>query len=137
MATKSSINRVRVLQKKAPRAVAKAKYNANTKIICKSLKVLLIDDLIDLKLAKISFKYSNRSLPEPVHKLFQSNAFSHNYNTRFRNHPRIEKHKTAIFNKSFLCKAPSIWVGLPLTVKNKDKKSAFIHSFKNNKLSKY
>ncbi len=91
MASKTSLNRVRVLQKKALRAVMKASYNANTKNICKSVKILMIDDIIDLELAKISYRYSNKSLPAPVQGLFQSNDFSHTYNTRARNHPRIEK----------------------------------------------
>ncbi len=107
------------------------------KNICKSLKILMIDDIIDLELAKISYRYSNKLLPGPVQDLFQSNDFSHTYNTRARNHPRIEKHKSAVFNKSFLCRAPALWTSLPTNIRTKNKKPAFSLSYKNFKLTTY
>ncbi len=137
MAAKTSLKRIRTLQNKALRAVVNAKYNASIKPILKRLKILSIDDQLELELSKISFKYSHQTLPDPVSNLFRPNAHTHTYRTRARNHPRIENHKTSTFNKSFLCRSPSIWAGLPYNVKNKTKKSTFIDAFKVMKISEY
>ena len=97
----------------------------------------MVEDLIELELVKISHRFCHNSLPEPVAYLFQHNAFTHLYNTRSRNNPRIEKHKTAVFNKSFLCKSPSLWANLPYNMKNMNKKNLFSNSFKTSRLSHY
>ncbi len=57
LVTKSNLNRVKVLQKKALRTIDHAKYNANSSNLSKKTKILLIDDLIELELAKISHRY--------------------------------------------------------------------------------
>ena len=106
LVTKSNLNRVRVLQKKSLRTIDHAKYNACTSNLCKKTEILLIDDLIELELAKISYRYVNKSLPNPVQNLFQANDYNHNYLTRARHNPRIQQHNSSMFNKSFLCKAP-------------------------------
>ncbi len=100
MASKMSIKRIKTLQNKALRIITKANYNASTKPLAKKLDILLFDELVDLELSKISYRYTNRSLPKPVRELFQDNSFTHRYNTRARNHPRIEKHKSASFYKN-------------------------------------
>ncbi len=137
MASKSNLKRVRILQNKALRAVAKAKFNANATRLCKNLNLLNVDDLIELELTKISYRYIQKELPSPVANLFLSNAFNHRYQTRFRNNPRIEKHKTAVFNKSFLCKAPSIWASLPPNIKINNKLNTLKRNFKKFKIEGY
>ncbi len=137
LVTKSSLNRVKVLQKKALRTINHAKYNANTANLCKKTKIILIDDLIELELAKISYRYVNKILPKPVENLFQANAYNHDYQTRARHNPRILRHKSSIFNKSFLIGAPSVWSKLGRDIQNKSKISSFNETFKKLKILTY
>ena len=137
LVVKSNLNRIRVLQKKALRTINHAKYNARTYDLCKRSEILLIDELIDLELTKISHRYIHNSLPKPVENLFQANDYHHNYHTRYRNNPRIQHHSSSIFNKSFLRKAPSLWGNLGQDLKNKPKISSFSVAFKNSKIKGY
>ena len=90
LASKSSLKRIRILQKKALRTIDHAKYNACTADLCKKLDILLIDDIIDLELTKISFKYVKNTLPKPVKNLFRANDYNHEYMTRHRQNPTIQ-----------------------------------------------
>ena len=137
LVSKSNLNRVRVLQKKAIRTINHAKYNACTSQLCKKSEILLVDDLIDLELAKISYRYVKNSLPSPVKNLFQANDYNHNCLTRARNNPRIHHHNTSIFNKSFLCKAPSLWTNLRHELKSKINILAFSKAYKNQRIQRY
>ncbi len=128
---KSNLNRVRILQKKALRTIEHAKYNACTKELCKTTEILLIDDLIELELAKISYRYTHDTLPRPVGNLFQANDYNHHYMTRARHNPRIQPHSSSIYNKSFLRSAPSIWANLGHDIKNKTTISSFSKAYKN------
>ena len=137
LVTKCNLNRVRVLQKKALRTIDHAKYNASSTHVCKNTDTLLIDELIDLELSKISYRYVNNSLPNPVRNLFQANDYNHNYLTRARNNPRIERHRIKTFHDSFLCRAPSIWSKLGQEIKSKPKISAFNVAYKKFKIQNY
>ena len=134
---KSNLKRIRTIQKKALRTITHAKFNASTNAICKSLSILLVDELIEMELTNVSYRFVNKSLPKSVMQLFQANSYHHAYLTRQRDNPRIEKHKTAIFNKSFLCKAPSFWASLPQSNKTKNKKGVFKSCLKKHLLKKY
>ncbi len=103
-------------------------------IYVKKTKILLVHDLIELELAKISHRYVHNTLPKHVNDLFQANAYNHDYLTRARNNPRIHQHRSNIFNKSFLNRAPSIWSKLDRDIQNKTKISAFCKAFKALKL---
>ncbi len=135
--SKSALKRIRTLQKKALRTIDHAKYNACTVNLCKKLKILLIDEMIDLELTKISYKYVKDTLPKPVKSLFQANDYHHTYMTRNRQNPRIQKHSSNLFNKSFLCRAPSLWTSLGQDVKNKPKITSFNKAYKKSKLLRY
>ncbi len=134
---KSSLNRIKILQKKSLRTIIYAKYNVRTNYLCKKSVILLIDELLELELAKISHRYIHGTLSKPVENLFQANDYNHNYQTRSSNNPRIQRHTSAIFNKSFLRKAPSIWTNLGQGIKTKLKIPLFCTAFKNLKIQSY
>ncbi len=137
LASKSGLKRVRTLQKKALRTIDHAKYNAPSSDLCKKLKVLIVDDVIDQELTKISYRYVKDILPKPIKDLFQANDYHHTYLTRYRQNPRIQKHSTSTFNKSFLCRAPSLWASLGRDMKNKIKITSFNKAYKQFKLQRY
>ena len=92
MVKKSSLKRVGTQQKKAVRILNNAKYNSNTATIFKRLKILKLEDLIDLNLAKVAYSFKKDEIPSQVSLLFNANSFNHNYNTRSGNNPMIEHH---------------------------------------------
>ena len=116
---------------------AHAKFNESSLPLCKKLDILLIDDLIKLELAKISHRYVYNNIPNSARSLFLSNSYNHTYMTRFRNNPRIDRHHSSTYNKSFLVRAPSIWNILGRDTKNKTKISNFTSAFKKAKITRY
>jgi len=56
-------SRILKLQKRAIRNVAKAKYNAHTDPLFKSLKILKLDDIFKLTNMKLYHKFHNNNLP--------------------------------------------------------------------------
>ena len=65
--------------------------------------------MVELEMTKLGFQLAHKSVPTPIQLLFQTGGTHHQYNTRNRNNPIVPKHKTALFNNSFLCKAPIIY----------------------------
>ncbi len=133
----NTFNRLKVLQKKAVRVIAKACYNANSAPLFKKLQILRISDMIDLEVAKLSFRFVNNELPLPIRDLFTPNAFNHNYNTRARNEPRIARHRTSLFHKSFLIRSQTVWSALVTHVKRASKFNSFRNMFTKLRISKY
>ena len=128
---------MRILQKKALRTIEHAKYNACTLDLRKKTNILLIDELIELELAKISFRYTHDALPKPLENLLQANDYNHNYMTRARHNPRIQPHSTNIYFNSFLRRAPSIWTNLGQNIKTKPSLPTFCKAYKKSKLSNW
>lgn len=98
-----------VLQKKSIRAVCNKEYNAHTRPLFKKLKLLTLTDLVKLETLKFMYSFVHSNLPQPLLKLFQLNSEVHGYNTRNKNNPRVNFHSFALFGKSFLKTAPSLW----------------------------
>lgn len=136
MASRKNIKRLIVSQKKAIRVIGRAKYNAHCQPIFKKFQILNIDDLIELELAKFAYNLTKKELPPPLQAHFQTNEH-HDHNTRHKHYPQIAKHKSAMYNKSFLCKSPSIWESLPQTIRDGYTIHSFSRRFKKNRLSNY
>ncbi len=83
--------------------------------------------MIDLEVAKLSLRFVNNELPLPIRDLFTPNAFNHNYNTRARNEPRIARHRTRVFHKSFLIRSKTVWSALVTHVKRASKFISFMN----------
>jgi len=111
--------------------------NAPTIPILKKYNILKIDDCIDLEISKLAYKLSNKTLPSPILTLFNFGAEYHEYNTRNRNNPTVAKHKSAIFNKSFLCKCPTSWRILNDDTKNSKSIKSFTRKIKKEKFKLY
>ena len=133
----NTLNRLKVLQKKAVRIIYGASYNANTAPIFKKLDILRIDDMIDLEVAKLSFRFINKELPCPISTLFTPNSFNHTYNTRGRNYPRVSRHNTSIYHKSFLNRSPTIWSTLDASIRSIAKLNSFKNRFARLRISTY
>ena len=130
MCNKCMFKKVLQLQKKAIRTIEGASYNSPSTPLFKKWKILNLNELLELELGKIVFKYVNKLLPEPLANIFETNNMNHNYFTRYGNYPRIGKHSKLIYNKSFLCKGPSTWINLDESIRNSNNLKHFTHLFK-------
>ena len=137
MCTKAQSNRMTLSQKKAIRSVDNAQYNAHTGPLFKKFNILTFSDCISLELVKLIYQTSKRILPLPVLNLFERAGDYHQYNTRNRNNPIISSHNSTIFNKSFLCKGPSLWTSLSNDLKNSKSLHSFANRFRKNKTREY
>ena len=83
------------------------------------LQTLRLPELITLELATYRYKISNKLYPTNIHELAESNGGlkQHQYPTRFKNTPNIQKHGPKEFNNSHLCKGLAVYINLPDTLK--------------------
>ena len=104
-----SIDRLRILQKKAIRLVKNVNYNSHTQPIFKELSILNIDSIIDIELMKFMYKYDNNMLPVTLNNLLIRSNEIHNYETRNADVPLTVKTHFAPLSDSFLVAGPNIW----------------------------
>jgi len=137
MCSKADLNRVTVLQKKAIRVISNSKYNAPTDPLFRKFNILKINDTISLELCKLSYQVSKNKLPQPILNMFQTGSQNHQYNTRNRDNPTVPKHKSALYNQSFLCRAPILFSNLNDDTKNVRTLKSLTKKFKKTKISNY
>ena len=125
--------KLQVQQNKAVRSIFNVNRRSSIKQYFKKCNLLPIDDMIELSLAKISYRYINEILPKRISNLFD--APGHNHNTRHRNALQVPHHTLAIYNKSFLGRSPNVWLNLQENIKNSEKMCTFNKRFSKYKLS--
>ena len=125
------------MQKKAIRIIAGAKYNDHTEPLFKELKVVKLDDLLELKLAKYMYSYTKGSLPTPVMHMFITNADIHLHNTRNVNNPHIQSRRTKIAQKSLRHMGPIIWYKIPNDIRESRTIYLFTRKLKHNMVCGY
>ena len=135
MVKKPILKRIDIQQRKVLRILGNAKNCSSA--LFKNWKILKLEDLIELNLAKLAYQFQNNDLPLPVSSLFTANSFHHDYITRSRNYPMIQKHKSSLFNKSFLCKCPAALHGLSNDSANARNIKSFCNKFTTSKLATY
>jgi len=135
-ASVENINRLRIMQKKAIRLVKNAKYNDHTSPLCKELKILNIDDIIEIEHAKYMYKFNHNILPLELTKFLKRGNEIHGYATRQEN-PISVKRNFAPLDHSFLTKAPAVWKKISKNVKDSKSLNNFIAKTKKEMFEKY
>ena len=113
---KENLEKIRALQ------IANAKLINKHKSM-KDLKVLTIDQLLVLELCKISKRFLDHELPEPIMRNMNTNATrdslvkNHPYGTRYKHIPNVPKANTAHYQKSYLVKSWQELSKLPIYLK--------------------
>ena len=70
-------------------------------------------------------------MPKPILELFDTlGKKTHRYNTREKHLPNIKKHKSELYNKSFLCKCISYYNELSNTIKKTTNLYEFAREYK-------
>jgi len=93
--------------------------------------------MIELELAKFMYSYVGRLLPVPLLNFYQSNDQWHDYDTRGKRDASTPRHKTSIFNKSYLVKGPALWSKLTYEVKKSVSVASLVRKVKKGKLNDY
>jgi len=127
-ANKKHINKLRILQNKSVRKINKSKYNDSAAPIYASLNIPNIQTIYEVELSKLMYQHVHSTLPSPLQQLFTFNSHTYDYNTRHKNDPHITQRRTELVSKSFLHKAPQLWLSIPSNIKQ----SHTMESFKYN-----
>lgn len=128
--SQKNIKIVQKLQKKALRLICKKTYNAPTAQLFETTKILNIEKCILKQQHLFMYKYVNNKLPQNVKNLLTSNQNIHNYNTRQKCNPHIQKRKRQITLNCFLHQAPIKWQTLPNGLKNYKSQNTFLKHLK-------
>ena len=122
----SKLTRIVLFQKRAVRIIAKVGYRESTAEIFKELKLLRVDQIIELEISILMFKYNSGQAPHRLNQLFKPNHMVHSYETRNRNNCYIPCRSSRLGQYSLSFQGPKIWNSIDN--KTKDTKSVF--SFK-------
>ena len=131
----TDMNKLKVQQNNSIRIMFNLDRRTNLSTFYKKVKILRLQDQVQLSLLKVSYRYFIDRLPIRITNLF--NLQNHNYNTRNRNNLRVQHHTTSQYNKSYLGQAPGLWLHLPAQLKDKNSIRAFIKAVSKFKIINY
>ena len=111
-------NKLFLLQKRVIRIISGSKYNDHTTPIFKNLKILKLDDIYKVQIARIIFQFKQNTLPHPIQMLFRLNRNLHNKVTRQNDDLNVKKFRTTLATQSIIYTGPKIWNALPSNIKS-------------------
>ena len=113
-ATKTSLEKLRLAQKKAIRTICKANYRAHTAPLFKELKILPLDDLITFSRVKFMHSFHFKKLPLSFSEMWQLNS-ERNPGRALRNANDyfIPAHRIELVKRLPLISLPTAWNSAP------------------------
>ena len=93
-------------QRKAIRAITGAKYNESASQLSKTIGVLKLS----VSMLQYMYIFVNDDLPAPLLETFVCHRDVHTHATRHQNDPKPPKANSDLLARSFICKAPIIWM---------------------------
>ena len=121
-ASKTTLNPLDILQKRAVRIITHSKSKAHTTPLFHKLQILKLQDLYTLEIAKLMHRLHNNSLNicnlnRDTYKLLDN---THSYHTRRKQSKNyfIPRVKTTQSQNSLTYIGPKVWNEIPLNVKN-------------------
>ena len=135
--SKTQINTLLLLQKKALRICTLSNYLAHTTPIFKQLTTLKINDLHTYQSAIFMYKYTNNMLPISFRNFFNYNSSVHSYPTRHSADIHLNNPKTLIAHKSIRHHGPDIWNSLPDSHKSRTSLFSFKATIKKYIIEQY
>jgi hypothetical protein len=127
MLSASNKRKLVVQQNKAIRSIFGVHNRTTVQPYFKKGNLLSIDELVEISLASISYRYINDELPRRITNLYEIPV--HRYQTRQNNMLQVPLHTLSIYNRSFLARSPHIWLNLPDNVRNSNKLKIFKKRF--------
>ena len=133
--SKSMINIILLLQKKAVRICTRSGFRDHTEPLFARLKCLKVDDINLMQTALFMFRFNTNLLPMPLSHMFQPNSAVHSYSTRQALDIHLQNPRTALAHKSIRHRGPDVWNSLPQNVRCKQKLVSFKGAIKHILLS--
>ena len=127
-----ALDRLKICQKRAIRAICRLDYNAHTNDHFKQHNILKLDDIYKLNLCSTVFSQLQNPSNFSVSDRLVRNSDIHNYNTRSRDDFIVPYYSRSSSQSCFLYQASTEWNLIPQTVKD----SHSTHGFRK-KLKKY
>ena len=115
--SKKNIERVGRLLKRAIRVITHSPYLSPSTPLFLKTKILPINDLISLEIAKFMFKLHKNLLPEVFNNYFILNSSVHNYNTRNAKNIHPPFNRTSMSQSSIFYHGSILWNNLPNFIK--------------------
>ena len=135
MLKERDIKKIQIQQNKSIRQIFNLKKRERLSQFYKSGNILKVEHLTELALVKISYRYMNDLLSKRIVNLFELG--NHDYHTRNRNNLRAIRHTAHSYNKSFLGRAPGLWLNLSATLKTAKNIKIFSKLFMKEKTQTY
>ena len=125
-----ALNRLKICQKKAIRAICGLDFNAHTNDHFKEHKILKFDDIYKLNLCSTVFSQLQNPSTHSVSNRLVRNSDYHNYNTRSRGEFSIPYYSKTSSQSCFLYQAVMEWNKIPQSIKDSRSTHCFREKFK-------
>ena len=135
--SKTKLDHIFLLQKKAVRICTKSPYLSHTDPLFKRLRSLKIYDINTLQIAIFMFKYNYQMLPTVFTDFFSYNNNLHSYPTRTCNNIHLDNPRILLAQKALRHHGPDIWNTLPNFLKQITTLTSFKRSLKEMLLKQY
>ena len=116
--SKTKINTIYLLQKKALRICTGSQYLAHSNPLFHKLKTLKVFDINSLQGLIFMFKYTHNLLPHSFQDFFTLNSTIHSYPTRNSSNFHLVNPKLLIAQKSMRHHGPDLWNSLPDAIRS-------------------
>ena len=139
MLQSSQLKKLQKLQNKCINLIDQNKYGIYEK--ANRNQILTVNELIELELCKIGYKFVNKLLPIKVHEALLTDSRlgslekSHEYSTRYKILAKQPLAKNRQYKDSFLCKSMKMFQPLLFITQDCDNIQHFIRKFKNTKFA--
>ena len=134
-ASKTLIDRILLLQKKALRIICNTDYMAHTEPLFLANNILRINEIYSLQLGIFMFLLNNNKLPHIFNSMFVRNQHFHNYPTRQARSFHLPKTRTLFANHIFTFAGPKLWNSLPPSLTQLKNLHSFKRKFKSSLLT--
>jgi len=131
------IKQLTIMQKKVIRNISGANYNDHTDPLFRKLKIIKLNDLYEMNVAKYMYALSHRTLPIKLAQTIKNNQDVHEHNTRNRFNPHILARRTNIACRSIQYRGPDIWYNISEEIKLAKTIQSFNNRLKRNYIGKY
>ena len=106
---KCDVSKIEVLQNKAIRAIANAKFKQRLLPLYHQLDILPLKQIYALQLGKFMHKSSTSSLPLPISHLFSQVQLRHSYSTRNSCNLSLAYYSSSKLQSSFVYIGVKLW----------------------------
>ena len=119
-----------MIQKKFIRLIMDVKQNAHTDPLFSSLRILKLQDVIKLEVAKCAFKFTKDLIQHRIKKMYTPNVSKQTTRNSTMNIPLMPKINKAIFSNSLYCERLRTLMNMSMDLRNSTSIGSFVSKYK-------